>query len=179
MNQNIIYTHFIHRHNFATWCSNEAVKRGWNGINRELVKEALERSGVTNYLQNYHGQIITEFVFDDLHERWCDSITEYWAKHGIKEISYGRAAKSLATYIKAMLIIQENHSSLQDVAHPPIDRQVLQNMSKDQSIDNKIRRNCKEINWTKLDKPSYKQLISDLRQLEKGEPFWNLERYWQ
>jgi hypothetical protein len=103
---------------------------------------------------------------------------EFWEKNKVRGASYGRAAKLLAVYLKSMIIVQDNSSGLSDVAHPPIDRIILQNISKDKNINHPHKQDWKYTNWTQLDEPSYKQLIADFRQVLEGKPFWYIDKYW-
>lgn len=170
------YNHFQHRHNFAVWCAARAVQRGFT---KSLVlKDALEKSGVVEFIRDNHETAISQQAFDGHHEKWCTSILATWERNHVEGASYGRAAKLLAVYLKSMIVVQVKASSLSDVAHPPIDRIILQNISKDKDVHHPNKGQWKEINWTQLDKPEYKRLVHDFRQLFNGKPFWAIEKYW-
>jgi hypothetical protein len=170
------YTHFQHRHNFAVWCAARAVQRGF--AKSLVLKDALEKSGVVEFLRDNHETVISQREFDEHHDKWCASILATWERKHVEGASYGRAAKLLAVYLKSMIVVQVNASSLSDVAHPPIDRIILQNISKDKGIHHPNKGQWKGINWTQLDKPGYKKLVHDFRQVFSGRPFWAIEEYW-
>ena len=175
-NNKMTYSHFQHRHNFAVWCAARAVQRGF--VKSPFLKNALEKSGVVEFIKNNEGRSLSQDDFDKRHETWCESILQTWEKDKIKGASYGRAAKLLAVYIKSMIVVQNDQNKLSDVAHPPIDRIILQNISKDENIEHPNRAGWKEINWTKLTRSEYKRLINDFRQVFDGKPFWIIEKYW-
>jgi hypothetical protein len=90
------------------------------------------------------------------------------------ETSYGRAAKLLAVYIKAMVIVAgAEQSPLALIAHPPIDRTLLKNLSFFYSRP-KLRQNP----WTQLNKNDYYRIVNELRSLSVDQPFWMLEEHW-
>ncbi len=113
-----------------------------------------------------------------MHEQWCDVILTTWEKARVDGASYGRAAKLVAVYIKSMIVVQNDGNSFSSVAHPPIDRILLQNISKDKTICHRNKSNWKEIKWTQLNKTEYIKLVSDFRQVFEGKPFWTIEKYW-
>jgi len=170
------YSHFQHRHNFAVWCAARAVQR--NFAKTPVLKEALEKSGVAKFIRQNEDKPISQEDFDKLHADWCDSILQTWENKNVKGSSYGRAAKLIAVYIKSMTIVRKEQSSLSEVAHPPIDRMILQNISKDKTIKHPNRPYWKAINWTEMDKAQYLNLISDFRMVFQREPFWHLEQFW-
>ena len=103
---------------------------------------------------------ISQSDFDKHHESWCESIMQTWERDEIKGASYGRAAKLLAVYIKSMIVVRDGQSKLSAVAHPPIDRMILKNISKDESIKHQNRGGWKEIKWTKMNKSEIEGQVS-------------------
>jgi len=170
------YSHFQHRHNFAVWCAARAVQRKF--AKTPFLKEALEKSGVVEFIRQHENGIISQEDFDKLHAEWCDSIIKTWECMDVKGSSYGRAAKLLAVYIKSMIVIINGDRKLAEVAHPPIDRIILQNISKDKGIKHPHRPYWKKVNWTELNKEQYLNLIRDFRSVFNDKPFWYLEQYW-
>lgn len=170
------YSHFDHRHNFAVWCAARAVQR--NFTKTPILKNALEKSGVVEFIKENEEKDILQKDFDNNHESWCNSIMQTWEQENIEGASYGRAAKLVGVYIKSMIVVRNGQSKLSVVAHPPIDRRILKNISKDRNIKHKNRTNWKNINWTELTKTEYKSLIDDFRQVFCGQPLWYLEKYW-
>lgn len=170
------YSHFQHRHNFAVWCAARAVQRKFTKT--PVLKEALEKSGVVEFIRQNEDRLMSQEDFDQLHGVWCDSIIQTWENRDVIGRSYGRAAKLIAVYIKAMAVVNDGDSRLSQVAHPPIDRMILQNISKDKTVEHPNRPYWKAVNWTELDKTQYLNLIRDFRVVFKDEPFWHLEKYW-
>jgi hypothetical protein len=170
------YSHFQHRHNFAVWCAARAVQRKFTKT--PVLKEAIEKSGVVEFIQKNEDGKISQEQFDKLHAEWCEAVMRTWGDKKVEGRSYGRAAKLIAVYIKSMVVVKNGHSNLSEVAHPPIDRLILQNISKDKTFNYHNRQNWKALNWTEMDKVQYLQLIDDFRKVFRGKPFWYLEQYW-
>jgi hypothetical protein len=170
------YSYYEHRHKFAVWCAARAVQR--NFTKSPILKEALESSGVVEFIKENEERDISQNDYDKHHETWCHSIMQTWQRKNIKGASYGRAAKLLAVYIKAMIVVRNNFCRLAVVAHPPIDRRILKNISKDTRIIHQNKHIWKEINWTEMNESAYKNLIHDFRGLLADEPFWQIEKYW-
>jgi hypothetical protein len=120
------YSHFQHRHNFAVWCAARAVQRKF--AKTPVLKEALEKSGVVEFVRQYKNDQIFQEDFDQLHAEWCESILQTWKLLSVSGATYGRAAKLIAVYIKSMVVVNDGKSKLAEVAHPPIDRMILQNI---------------------------------------------------
>lgn len=101
------------------------------------------------------------------------------AEKGIANVTYGRAAKLVAVYLKSMIVLgPDGPSSLASIAHPPIDRILLRNLASS-DVTSPHKSNWRTTTWTTLDEQSYYALISQLRGvLAKSEPFWKLEKYW-
>ena len=170
------YSHFQHRHNFAVWCAARAVQRGF--AKTPKLKKALESSGVVEFIKDIEETCVSQVEFNMLHERWCYSILRTGEKDNVEGASYGRAAKLLAVYIKSMIVIQVGVNNLSTVAHPPIDRIILQNISEDVNIIHPNKASWKKIKWTQLKKADYNNLIADFRHIFEGRPFWFIEEYW-
>lgn len=171
------YSHFQHRHNFAVWCAARAVQRGFAAKN-PVLRRALEQCGVREFIEKHESADISQDVFDKHHESWCESILHTWDKDNVNGGSYGRAAKLIAIYLKSMIVVRNELNNLSNVAHPPIDDKVLQNISKDKRIEHQNRTGWKKIKWTKLSKSEYKRLVNDFREVLDGQPFWFIEKYW-
>jgi len=92
------YSHFQHRHNFAAWCAARAVQRKF--AKTPILKEALEKSGVVEFINQNEENPISQAEFDKLHADWCGAIIECWKNKNVDGASYGRAAKLIAVYIR-------------------------------------------------------------------------------
>lgn len=170
------YTHFEHRHNFASWCAARALQSNRFGDTYYLA-DALEKTGINEFIKHHEDKPISQEEFDKMHSDWCDSLVQTWKDRNFQEMTYGFAAKLIAVYLKAMIIIKNPESELSFVVHPLITRNMLQNISKDKTIKHPNRMYWKAVNWTELDKEQYLNLIHDLRIVFKDEPFWHFEKY--
>jgi hypothetical protein len=172
------YDLFEHRHRFSSWAAARATQRSFTSV--ENLRDAIENCGIVGFLRNNSAMSTDEAAFNNQHKIWCRSIVDFLNSRGISKVTYGRAAKLVAVYLKSMIIIGPNaNSSLASVAHPPVDRILLKNLSSAPEIENPHRARWRFINWTELDEQSYYYLVSQLRRcLRDGEPFWSLERFW-
>ena len=118
--------------------------------------------------------------FDKLHRAWCTRIVAKLESNEVKTVTFGSAAKLLAMYSKAMVVVGGGEtSSLARVAHPAIDRILLRNMSRSRQIKSPFQQSWGKANWTQLTKAAYYRLLAELATcLEDDEPMWVLERYW-
>jgi len=80
------YSHFQHRHNFAVWCAARAVQRGF--VKTPVLKEAIEKSGIVEFVRKNENKKIPQEKFDKFHGEWCDSIIKTWENMNVKGSSY-------------------------------------------------------------------------------------------
>lgn len=172
------YSPFRHRHNFAGWAAARAAQRRW--IKTRGILEALENSGLPEFLREPAKWPDEPVDFDELHRGWCRRIVANVRSHRDAEATFGRAAKVVAVYLKSMVVVGPDCDSvLARIAHPPIDRFVLQGIAKDRRLDRAIRSLCRTCKWTELTEDGYYELITELRRRNMHRPaFWRLERYW-
>jgi hypothetical protein len=157
-----------HIHRFSVWTSARAVQR--NFTKTSFIKNAIE---ITDLKKLIITPEIASNDFDKFHKHCCTQIIHSLKKSGI-DTSYGRAAKIIAVYIKTSIIIKDKgKSQLSKIAHPPIDRILLTNLTKISDI--------KMINWTEMNESEYFTLISEIKQLAielKLKSLWKIEKHW-
>lgn len=170
-----------HRHKFAVWAAARAAQRGFTSVGK--LRKALEGSGVREFLREDDLESVTAASFERHHLKWCRKIVSELRDLGVQadRVSFGRAAKLVAVYIKSMIVLGEKcGSSLASVAHPPIDSILLRNASRCSSIHSSFKSSWAKKRWTKLKEDEYYSLIKELREAMKPESrFWMLERYWK
>jgi hypothetical protein len=171
------YELFEHRHRFAAWAAARAAQRAFAEVG--VMRCALEASAIVDYLRHSAAAHVDEDTFNRLHQSWCTDVLVFLRDRGLHNATYGRAAKLVAVYLKSMVVVgPQGHSELSRVAHPPIDRLLLQNLARAHRDDPRARRWLRT-NWTQLDETSYYRLITELRALlPRREPFWKLEEHW-
>ena len=167
-----------HRHRFSVWAAARAAQRGLAGGLVETLGKALEDCGVVDDLKSTRLDDIDASRFDALHRRWCNSIIGFLSKAGVRNVTFGRAAKLIAIYLKSVVVLgPASETAFAQIAHPPIDRNLLRNLAG--STVPSAKPEWESINWTKLCEEQYYELIEQLRQvLGPNEPFWALERFW-
>ena len=171
------YTIEIHRHNFAAWAAARAAQRSFTNVDN--LKNALEQCGVREFVLNTASKNTTAEQYKALHSEWCNGIIGYLDSIGIDNASFGRAAKLVAIYVKAMVVVCDSDCELSKVAYPPIDGLILKSISKDRALPKELRQKCTKMKWTQLDEKSYDELIFDLKKyVISDQPMWILERYW-
>lgn len=172
------YDHFEHRHRFAVWAGARATQRNFTTVDN--LRDALESTTVRGFLLEPASFDIDAQSFEEHHRKWCNAIVEFLSNRRIANATFGRAAKLIAVYLKAMVVIGvHSQSRLAAVAHPPIDRVFLQNLASSKDIRSPYKSNWRATSWTKLDESSYYELVSRLRSVvPDSEPWWKLEQYW-
>jgi hypothetical protein len=121
--------------------------------------------------------------FDELHRRWCLSICASLADRGLSRetVTYGRAAKLVAVYLKAIVMMGDRCGSrFARHMHPPIDRTLLQGLATSKAITSSHQPAWRSISWTQLNRASYDELVDQLREvIPADKPFWTIEEYWE
>jgi hypothetical protein len=170
-----VYTLFEHRHKFAVWAAARAAQRGFTSVS--MLKKALEASLLPGAIENRESWPESE-QFDSFHRNYCTQIMGHLK--GVPGVSYGRAAKLVAVYLKTMIVLSEHGQSyFAGIIHPPVDRTLLQTLAKDPRFDQQFRKRWRTLNWTSLSESKYFELIGEFRQNLLDKPaFWKLERYW-
>jgi len=166
-----------HKHNFSVWAAARATQRSFTTV--ENLRNALEQSGIREFLQDPVSKNTTSPMYHELHSKYCNSIMDYLTKLNIDGVTFGRAAKLIAIYLKSMIVNCDEHCSLSINAYPPIDSILLKNISKDIKLPKELRKKCEKIKWTFLDEVKYNNLINDLKTyVIFDQPMWYIEKYW-
>ncbi|MCB1582564.1 MAG: hypothetical protein KDI92_05815 [Xanthomonadales bacterium] len=168
----MVYSEHKHKHNFFAWAAARAAQRGFTSVKN--LQDALEESDIEEFTESK--QLVNDF--DTSHKLWCNSICDYLIGKGVQNVSYGRAAKLVAVYLKGMVVIEDLSSDLARIIHPPIDRILLQNLSNKNEVSLENKKLFKSSNWTQLIQSEYFVLVSALREVISDEPFWKIEEYW-
>lgn len=168
-----------HRHRFAVWAAARASQRGFTTVKN--LRDALQATDIRKVLSDPRTLQFAAVQFDDQHRSWCSSICSTLSQRQIDNVKYGRAAKLVAVYLKATVIMGAGYdSSFGRNLHPPIDRILLRGLAASHNIASPHKATWKSINWTQLDETTYYELIRQLRGvIPNGAPFWTVEEYWQ
>lgn len=175
------YSEDEHQHRYAAWCAARASGRGLRGSTNKVVRSAIDASGLRKLLRATpdHWPATSE-EFDTVHPEWCNEILRSLHRDGVNQATYGRAAKIVAIYLKTRVVCGGHaSSSFGRVAHPPIDRVLLQALAKHDAHPRKIRALWRSTSWTELDQDAYFKLVRGLRAqgLDRGA-FWRVEQWW-
>ena len=167
-----------HRHRFAVWAAARAAQRGFTTVDE--LRGALEAADIRRAASSPEVLELCSADFETLHRRWCAAVCATLAGRGIPGATYGRAAKLVAVYLKATVLMGEAAASpLGRHMHPPIDRTLLQNLASAPRIASPHKAAWRTTSWTRLTEPSYYELIEQLRAiLPAAAPFWMLEELW-
>jgi hypothetical protein len=167
-----------HRHRFAVWAAARAAQRGFTSVER--LRGALEGSSIQADLRVPATLALEAAGFDKLHRGWCRSICATLNGCDVRNVAFGRAAKLVAVYLKATVLMGENWDTpFARCMHPPVDRILLQTLASSVEISSPHKGSWRRINWTRLDEGAYYQLIDQLRAVPSSVPFWRIEKYWQ
>lgn len=168
-----------HRHRFAVWAAARATQRGFTTVAR--LRAALEATSIRATLASESTRDISAADFDVLHRLWCTTTCAHLEQAQVSDVTFGRAAKLVAVYLKALVVMgAECGSPLGHHVHPPIDRILLQSLSVSQRVSSPHKAQWRRIAWTQLGDAEYYRLVDQLRSvLPEGTPFWMLEEFWQ
>jgi hypothetical protein len=172
------YDLFEHRHRFSVWAAARATQRGFTSV--EKLRDALQSTDIKAFTKDQAHEEITEQEFLKLHRIWCDDILEYLRSAGVLDPRFGRAAKLVAVYLKAMIVVgPHTDPPLARVAHPPIDRILLRGLANSADVPADAQDIFRTTNWTSLQANEYYALIRQIKDsVPHIVPFWRLERYW-
>ena len=161
------------------WAGARAAQRAF--ASSKILCGAIEASSVREFLHDPVLLDIDAKGFESKHREWCKSAMEHLAEQGVEAVTFGRAAKLLAVYLKVMVVVGESpRSKLAAVIHPPIDRILLQSLGASTAIDAPHRAHWRSVAWTKLTEGEYYSLVAELRTvLADEDPWWKLEEYWK
>jgi hypothetical protein len=166
---------FKYRHDFAVWAGARASQRGFTTV--EILKDALETSGVMLFASNPN-IISNQVEFEKAHLIWCQNICKFLDNKDISNVSFGRAAKLIAVYLKSMVVIPNMDSPQASFIHPPVDRILLQNLSKLNKIPRDHQMLLSRSSWTKFNLTEYIKIIAIIDTYLNGKPLWQIEEYW-
>jgi hypothetical protein len=174
----VIYDISEHRHRFAVWAAARATQRGFTTVGN--LREAIEATSLRAELSNAQFFQTRTTEFEHLHRKWCLIICSFLDERQIAKATYGRAAKLIAVYLKATVILGNGADTpLGQCIHPPIDRILLRNLAANPRIKSPDKVNWRKTNWTDLNQVSYFDLVAQLRkEIPDEAPFWMLEEYW-
>lgn len=167
-----MYTIQEHMHRFALWISARAAQRGvlnFTILNLNNVFELINfRPRIQNAIQNLQN----ENNFRAFHSEICNELMTN--ANPMFTLTYGRAAKIVAMYLKTVFINQHTYeNAISQLIHPPIDSILLKNLSEANINLGDIR----NLNWTQFSEKEYWDLIARLE--NAGLPLnWTLEEFW-
>ncbi|HEY4362510.1 MAG TPA: hypothetical protein VGN17_16175 [Bryobacteraceae bacterium] len=69
------YDIFEHRHRFSVWAAARAAQRGFTTVAH--LRDALEQSGVVEFVAIETNAATDARTFDQVHREWCRSIIRY------------------------------------------------------------------------------------------------------
>jgi hypothetical protein len=172
----MLYDIAEHRHRFSVWAAARAAQRGFASVG--VLRDALECSGVVEFLDRADAYGTDECRFRTLHEGWCRSIVRS-LEIRYPKATFGRAAKLIAVYLKSMVVLARPDTILAGAAHPPIDSILLGNLARAPNVHSPHKPTWARVRWTQLDETSYYTLVGQLRAvIADGEPFWKVEQFW-
>jgi hypothetical protein len=120
------YPHFLHRHNFAIWAAARASQRRWGSAKTALIKTAVEASGLAKAVEDNASWPPDKEAFDTFHRHHCHRIMQRLEADGVQTVTYGRAAKIVAIYLKSMVVVGPDwDTQFARLIHPPIDNMLL------------------------------------------------------
>lgn len=161
-----------HMHRFACWTAARAVSRGFLGGSNEAIADLINESNLRESLsKTVRDKVKTKDGFDKLHTELKKKLLSQNALLG-----HGRAAKTIAIYIKTAIIPFEPYSEFSKYAHPPIDSILLSGIQKAGVKDNVLKHP-----WTQYNEKQYSDVIHFLwasREKLGFEYFWQIEKYW-
>lgn len=162
------FTFDEHRYNFAVWTAARAIQRGLSNASSANIAKIFKKMDIVGTLAKT--SIKSETNYDTFQKAACKAMIEFANELNL-ELSYGRASKLLAIYIKTYYVLPDKgEGNISKFAHPPIDNMQLENSKRVQSIRPIPK-------WTLMGEDEYFNVINEFRKLNL-DSFWMLEKYW-
>lgn len=181
------YTAAEHRFRFAAWAAARASARGVAGFNARKAFEALDFAGLGELANTPQALPQCEKEFDRMHTKWCGKVIGFF-QHETPQITYGRAAKLVNVFLKALYLNYfggEEHASPAarpnaNVIHPPVDRLVLSELARlEHAAPNEsFWPDMLDKGWTNFNQSDYEKVITEMRRLSKNR-LWRIESCWR
>jgi hypothetical protein len=173
-----MYKKNIHLHNYAIWTAARAVQRSFTST--AVIREAIEYAELSKEIEQLKSNITTTEQYASWHKEVAGKVL---IKLGelvpIKEkVTYGRAAKIIAIYLKTSIIVTSPEHPVSNLIHPPVDRILLDNLY--MKYKNPIFKTSTS-KWTEFGQDSYFAVIDAIREIQVKEGmkyFWEIEKYW-
>jgi hypothetical protein len=158
-----------HQHVFAIWAASRAAARGIQGLTTALSSAMIDATGLPSFRSD---DLPEPGSIDDHHEAWRHKALAKAKEEGF-DYSHGVAAKLINVYCKSRFVCTGNHLHPKVAAlHPPIDRILLQGLSKA-----KIKGFSKPEAWKTFDSDQYKAVIENIRTYLGNRPMWMIEEF--
>ncbi len=172
-----------HRFRFAAWAAGRAYGRGKAGLTVLNGQKALEAAGLKALAEGIC-KLPAADEFDCQHKSWCAAVQESFSG----KISYGRAAKLVNVYLKALFLsnfgdtastanIKCDLSARLNAIHPPIDRALLRALIVSDEQNAQFWRDRLDSAWTKFDQQQYLCVIEKIKTIT-GDKLWMIEEHW-
>lgn len=163
------------RHNFSTWAASRAAMAGSSKAGRDQFIKALEASGAFEFLKSNGRNVFEPSQVDERFDRWVILARLFLRKTYKKRVTYGICAKLIATYVKSAFTLGGNEeTSFAKQCPTPIDSILMESV--DCAYGTKLSSQYK---WQKLTRITYWKVVSELRRVNHGRPFWVLESLWK
>jgi len=166
-----------HKHRFAAWAAGRAASVIGCRFPVEDAKAILEKAEM-NLLICSPDNLPLPQNMDNIHREWRYKIIKAAADF---PFTHGVAAKLINVYFKAAFVCggYHNHERVRAM-HPPIDSQLLEELSKRNIGGRKnIWNEARIIRWSKFTSGQYEKVIHSIRASMEGSALWEVEKYWK
>ncbi len=174
-----------HRFRFAAWAAARASSRGCQGYTAQKAVQALQTAGLSEMAKGVTALPANAKQFDRCHIEWCMAVQN---SVDLKNFKYGRAAKLVNIYFKALFLADFGSPKLRlaeaddlttrvNAIHPPIDRLLLEELANKNRPHHDFFREMKTKGWTNFEQVDYKEVINKVRDITNGE-LWRIEEFW-
>lgn len=177
----VAYNINLHVHRLAAWTASTAASSAKG--KRFTVAQGvamLEAVGLHRLVGSTDNLPAPDDV-DATHRRWRQSTIEAAAALGLPFFTHGLAAKLINVYLKTVFVNPAYAADPRVMAlHPPIDRELLDGLSRSRLGAAKTWRRLRDAAWSTYGTDTYQQAIDAMRvALPAGQGLWTTEEYWK
>ena len=167
------YDQCAHLRRFGAWSATRAIAMFTKNIDVKTVHDALIAIKLDSRISRK--RFTTRTSYDIFHKEVIKEFKTACRSKGL-DLSYGKACKAVAVYLKVVYVISGSRPDIAHYAHPPIDREMIGFLGT--SVKNSYP-------WTQLTDTTYYTVYQTLEDaattaniLESEGPRWMLEELW-
>lgn len=171
----------LHVHRLAAWAAATAASSAKGKRFKVAQGVALLEALGLHRLVGSPGNLPAPEEMDTAHRKWRQVTIDTATALNLPFFTHGLAAKLINVYLKTVFVNSAYAADPRVMAlHPPIDRELLDGLSRSGLGTPKTWRHLRDAAWSTYDTDTYQQAIDAVRAaLPAGQALWTIEEHWK